>query len=182
MSRRNKVLPNVEVEAVENEEDESEDESVEEKQKSIAKPKRVVSQKHLDHLKNIRVKAAEVKKTQAEINKKAKELKKIENQKLAAEYDNYIEQEKQHEYEKIEQKILKSQEQQKLQQQQQQAPSKKIEKKIKKIIYEDDEDDEPDYSKLVATDNIQKLYTRALNERVFNSINSYANALRPSYY
>jgi hypothetical protein len=184
MSKRNKVVPNIEVEPPENEDDESEEEEVSKEVKPITK--RILSDKQKDHLNNIRNKAIEAKKQQAQLTRKANELKKLEKQeklnekqKLADEYDNYIQQQKKQEYERIEQEIIKKSQ---IQQQQQPLPPKKIERKVKKIIYEDDEDDEPDYSKLVAMDSIQKLHQRALNERIFNSVNAYAAAMKPNYY
>jgi hypothetical protein len=187
MSKRNKVVQNIEVEPPENEDDESDVENEKEDVKPILKTKKVLSDKQKDHLNNIRNKAIEAKKNQAQITKKANELKKLEKeeklnekQKLADEYDNYILQQKQQEYNRIEQDILRKSQQE--QQQQPPPPPKQFQRKVKKIIYEDDEDEEPDYSKLVAMDSIQKLHQRALNERIFNSVNAYAAAMKPNYY
>lgn len=165
------------------EEDENEEES-EEEIKPIAKPKRVMTEKQLEHLSNIRLKAIEAKKKQALLTQKANELKNIQKQeklnekiKEAEKYDAYIQ--KQQEIQQKQEMMKELREQQ--QQQQQQQP-KQPQRKVKKVIYEDEEEDEPDYSKLVAMENLNKLHQRALNERIFNSVNAYANALRPNYY
>lgn len=177
------------------EEDENEEESEEGSEeeirtcarvaKPIAKPKRVLSEKQLEHLSNIRLKAIEAKKKQALLTQKANELKNIQKQeklnekiKEAEKYDAYIQ--KQQEIQQ-KQEMMKELREQQQQQQQQQQP-KQPQRKIKKVIYEDEEEDEPDYSKLVAMENLNKLHQRALNERIFNSVNAYANALRPNYY
>jgi hypothetical protein len=185
MSKRNKIEAPVQVEPSENEEDVSEEDVSEEDVKPILKTKRILSEKQKEHLNNIRAKAIEAKKNQAQITKKAKELKQQEklNQKNEIEnkYNDYIQKQQREEYERIEQEIIKKSQQQQ-QQQQQPQPPKQVQRKIKKIVYDDDEDEEPDYSKLVAMDSIQKLHQRALNERIFNSVNAYAAAMKPNYY
>ena len=159
-------------------ESEGDDESEIEEPKPIVKPKKVLSQKQQQHLVNMREKALEAKRKQGELTKKANEYKNIEkekklNEKLkeAEKYDNYIKEEQERKKQEIYQEI----------QEEIKAKPKQPQRKVKKIIYEDEDDDE-DYSKLLATENLNKLHQRAMNERVFNTINAYANALRPNYY
>ena len=169
-------LPEPEQEEFESEGDESEIEE----SKPVAKPKKVLSQKQQDHLVNMREKALEAKRKQGELTKKANEYKNIEkekklNEKLkeAEKYDNYIKEEqerkKQQIYQEIQEEKIKPQ-------------PKQPQRKVKKIIYEDEDDYDEDYSKLLATENLNKLHQRAMNERVFNTINSNMSALRPNYY
>jgi hypothetical protein len=68
MSKQNTVLPNVEAEPAGSDDDESEGE--EEISKEV-KPKKIISQRQQEHLAAIRTKAAEAKKKQSEITKKA---------------------------------------------------------------------------------------------------------------
>ena len=161
-------------------ESEGDDESEIEEPKPVVKPKKVLSQKQQQHLINMREKALEAKRKQGKLTKKANEYKNIEkekklNEKLkeAEKYDNYIKEEqerkKQQIYQEIEEEIKAK------------PQPKQPQRKVKKIIYEDEDDDE-DYSKLLATENLNKLHQRAMNERVFNTINSYMSAMKPNYY
>ena len=163
----------------EQEEFESDNESEIEEPKPIIKPKKVLSQKQQQHLVNMREKALEAKRKQGELTKKANEYKNIEkekklNEKLkeAEKYDNYIKEEEERKKQEINQEI---------QEEKIKPQPKQNQRKVKKMIYEDEDDDE-DYSKLLATENLNKLHQRAMNERVFNTINSYMSALRPNYY
>ena len=152
-------------------ETESEKEVVEEVKPT--KQKRPITDKQREHLANIRLLAKEAKAKMREITMKAKQAKTIEKVELAKKYDDFmtkkeIEKKKQEEEEHM---IKKQSVQQKL-------PVRKV----KKIIYEDEDDEPDDYSKIVSQDNMSKLYNRALNERVLNSISAYARAMQPNYY
>jgi len=166
------------------EEGESEEE-IKEEIKPVPKPKRVISQRHQEHMVRMREKAILAKKQQAELTRKANELKNIQKQeklmekmKEAEKYDEYIR--KQQEIERKQELMRELKEKEQLPPPQPQP--KQPQRKIKKVIYEDEEDDEPDYSKLIAMENLNKLHQRALNERIFNSVNSYMNAIKPNYY
>ena len=80
-NKKETVKEDIEVSVKEEQEnkEESETES-EEEVKPITKPKKVISQRHQEHMVRMRERAIEVKKQRAELTRKANELKNIQKQ------------------------------------------------------------------------------------------------------
>jgi hypothetical protein len=159
------------------------DDSVEELETKIVKPKRQISDAQREHLNKIRELAMKKKAELKEITLKSKLAKTVPKQDLAKQYDEYVEN-------KVKEKTKKEEVKKEVV-----SDSEVIVKKPKpqkKIVYvsesESEEEEEVIVKKktkakpqtlehLVYNSNRDQLYNRVIEERVRNSIIGYGNAL-----
>ena len=134
----------------------------------LAKPKRVCSEAQKEHLNIIREKAIARKKELSEITLKAKLGKNIEKVQQAQKYDDYVK--------SIPQKEKKP----KIVYQEESEEEEVVVVKKKAPIVHQQQDES--FNTLLYKTAIERMQEKIIDERIRNSINSYANALFPQSY